>query len=774
MKFTDGFWQLRPGVHPVYASEAYAIEAGDGCLTVTAPTAVIARRGDTLNRPVLTVTLTAPREGVITVRVEHFTGGGDGLAFDLSGAEPGHGVATVADDGTGILTSGALSAVVSPGAPWNLSFRSGGRTLTSSGAKSLAYLVVDLDAEVARGVVGNTRMPGADAPAPTTFVHAQLDLGVGELVYGLGERFGPLVKNGQSVDIWNADGGTSSEQAYKNVPFYLTNRGYGVLVDHPGHVSYEIGSESVERVQFSVPGEALAFSVIDGPDPKGVLERYTALTGRPAAVPAWSYGLWLSTSFTTSYDEATVTSFIDAMAERDIPLSVFHFDCFWMREFTWCDFEWDPRVFPDPDGMLARLHERDLRVCVWINPYLGQRSPLFAEAKANGFLVTRPDGAVWQWDRWQAGMGLVDFTNPDATRWYQDKLRRLLAQGVDCVKTDFGERIPLDVVYADGSDPERMHNYYSLLYNRAVFEVLEETRGPGEAVLFARSATVGGQALPVHWGGDSTSTYASMAETLRGGLSLAMSGFAFWSHDIGGFEGTPDAGVFKRWLQFGLLSSHSRLHGSDSYRVPWAFDEEAVDVARRFTKLKLTLMPYLYAAGLLATRTGTPVLRPLALELPGDPAVAHLDAQYLLGPDLLVAPVFSADGEVTFYLPAGTWTSLLTGEAVCGGVWRTERHDFDTLPLYVRPGAVLPLGGRDDRPDYDYLDGLTLAVYPGDADAERSVTVTAPDGVVAEFLVYESAARITVRGPGDRRWRIRLAGTGDPVDQVGGVAVIER
>jgi alpha-D-xyloside xylohydrolase len=490
----------------------------------------------------------------------------------------------------------------------------------------------------------------------------------------------------------------------------------------------------VERVQFSVSGEVLEYFVIAGPAPKQVLGRYTALTGRPPVVPAWSYGLWLSTSFTTDYDEQTVNSFIDEMAARELPVSVFHFDCFWMREFNWCDFEWDPRVFPDPAGMLARLHAKGVRVCVWINPYIAQRSPLFREAADAGYLVTRPDGSVWQWDLWQAGMGLVDFTNPDATVWYQSHLRRLVDQGVDCFKTDFGERIPTDVVWADGADPERMHNLYAQLYNRAVHDVLVEARGAGDAVLFARSATAGGQSMPVHWGGDSTSTYVSMAETLRGGLSLAMSGFAFWSHDIGGFEGTPDAGVFKRWTAFGLLGSHSRFHGSGSYRVPWAFDEEAVEVTRRFTQLKMRLMPYLYQHGLDAVRTGVPLMRPMALEFPEDPATGHLDRQYMLGPDLLVAPVLTASGEVEFYLPAGQWTSLLTGETVTGGSWRSEVHDFLSLPLYVRPGAVIPWGARTDRPDYDYHDGLRLRVFPGGTGA-ASVTVTAPDGTARDYAV---------------------------------------
>ncbi|SFS15083.1 alpha-D-xyloside xylohydrolase [Microbacterium sp. cf046] len=740
MKFTDGFWQLRPGVTALYAQEAYDIDPVDGdgaALVVTAPTTVIRQRGDVLNRPTLTVTLSSPLEGVVRVRIAHHTGGKWHGGFELPGAvDGGVGTASVSDAG-GVLETGSLTARITPGAPWNLSFEVDGTRVTGSGGRAQGYIQLAPDAQVDCGVVGNARS-GTDAPHAQALVHEQLDLGVGELIYGLGERFGPLVKNGQSVDVWNADGGTSSEQAYKNVPFHLSNRGYGVLVNDPGHVSYEIGSEAVERVQFSVAGEVLEYFVIAGPTPKQVLDRYTALTGRPPIVPAWSYGLWLSTSFTTDYDEATVTSFVDEMARRELPVSVFHFDCFWMREFNWCDFEWDPRVFPDPTGMLARLHERDLRVCVWINPYIAQRSPLFAEAAASGYLVKRPDGSVWQWDLWQAGMGLVDFTNPDATAWYQGKLRALVDQGVDCFKTDFGERIPLEVDYFDGSDPSRMHNLYTQLYNKAVHDVLVDAKGAGEAVLFARSATTGGQSMPVHWGGDSTSTFESMAETLRGGLSLAMSGFAHWSHDIGGFEGTPDAAVFKRWTAFGLLGSHSRFHGSGSYRVPWAFDEEAVEVTRIFTHLKMQLMPYIYGASLEAVAAGTPIMRPMQLEFPDDPAVAYLDRQYMLGADILVAPVFSASGDVEFYLPAGLWTNLLTGEEVTGGSWRRERHGFTSIPLYVRSGAVIPWGARTDRPDYDYLDGLRLRVFAG-GSGTREVTVATPDGRSQTFTVDLSA-----------------------------------
>ena len=400
-----------------------------------------------------------------------------------------------------------------------------------------------------------------------------------------------------------------------------------------------------------------------------------------------------------------------------------------MREFSWTDLEWDTRVFPDPEGMLARLHdERDLRVSVWINPYIAQRSALFVEAADRDYLVRRPDGTVWQWDMWVAGMGLLDFTNPDAVRWFQGKLRRLLAQGVDALKTDFGERVPTDVVWHDGTDPAVMHNLYTQLYNAAVFDVLREVRGEGEAVVFARSATAGGQQFPVHWGGDNTSSFASMAETLRGGLSLAASGFGFWSHDIGGFEGTPDPAVLKRWVPFRLLSSHSRLHGSDSYRVPWAFDDEAVAVTRQFARLKNSLMPYLFTAGADAAATGVSVARPMVFEFPDDPAVTHLDRQYMLGPDLLVAPVMTADGTVDVYLPTGTWTHLLTGEKVAGGRWLRETHAFDSLPLYVRGGAVLARGAREDRPDYDYLDGLVLEAYSDGGEVRTRVDVVDVDG----------------------------------------------
>ncbi|GLY86270.1 alpha-xylosidase [Actinoallomurus iriomotensis] len=736
MKFTDGYWMLRDGVEASYPNGVLDVETGPGSFTVHAPTQPIRHRGDLLRGPAITLTYSSPMPDVISVTITHFAGEESrGPRFALR--EEDAGAVVSVDEDAAVLTSGALSVRVARTGPWRVEFTAAGRVLTGNGAKSTAIM------ETPDG----------------HHIREQLDLGVDHHVYGLGERFGPLVRNGQSVDVWNADGGTASEQAYKNVPFLLTDAGYGVFVDHPGHVSFEVAAENVSRTQFSVAGQTMRYLVVHGPAPKDVLRRYTALTGRPARLPAWSYGLWLSTSFTTSYDEETVTTFIDGMAERDLPLSVFHFDTFWMREFHWCDFEWDPRAFPDPRGMLDRLRARGLRICVWINPYIAQRSALFAEGKARGFLLRRPNGDVWQWDKWQPGLAVVDFTNPAAREWYAEKLAALLDMGVDCFKSDFGERIPTDVVYDDGSDPERMHNYYAYLYNETVFELLRERRGEGEAVLFARSATAGSQAFPVHWGGDSESTFEAMAQNLRGGLSLGMSGFGYWSHDIGGFEGTPDPALFKRWIAFGLLSSHSRLHGSSSYRVPWLFDEEAVDVLRVFTRLKARLMPYLLGVAREAYGQGLPMMRAMVLEFPGDPAVTHLERQYMLGGDLLVAPVLSADGEVAYYVPEGTWTHVLTGEPVAGGRWVRERHGFSSVPLLARPGSVIPFGAVDDRPDYDHADGVTLHAYALPDGARVTTEVPGPNGeTAATFTTTRDGDVVRVAAEGAGRWRLLLPG----------------
>ena len=692
MRFTNGYWLLKPEYSLLYATEYHRSQISNDRLRILVPCRHIASRGDILNEGTLTVTFTSPMENIVRVCVQHHIGIQERPPrYKLYDEKP---QCTISEDEDTLhFTSGSLTASVSKApSSWRVTFSAGGHVLTSSGYRGMAHAYRKTDGR--------------------NYMIDSLELDVGEYVYGFGERFTAYVKNGQTVETWNGDGGTSSEYAYKTVPFYMTNRGYGVFVETPSDVSFEVASEKVERVQFSTEGEELVYDVIYGAEPKDILRRYTALTGRPALPPAWSFGLWLTTSFTTSYDEKTVGMMLDGMAERNIPLHVFHFDCFWMKGYNWCDFCWDQETFPDPPAMLKRLHERGLRVCVWINPYIAQESPLFEEGMRQGFLLRRENGDVWQTDMWQAGMAILDVTSPTARKWYTGYLKRLLDMGVDCFKTDFGERIPVrGVQWADGSDPLRMHNYYTYLYNKMVFDLLEKECGLGEAVLFARSATAGCQQFPVHWGGDNSASYASMAETLRGGLSLSHSGFGFWSHDISGFEQTAPSDVYKRWCAFGMLSSHSRLHGSSSYRVPWLFGEESCDVLREFIQLKMRLMPYLYATAVEAHREGIPMLRPMMLEFPGDIVSETCDQQYMLGPCLLVAPVFHANGRADYWLPEGKWTDLITGESVEGGRYRHTVHDFHTLPLLARENSVVAMGANCDRPDYDYTQDVTLHLF---------------------------------------------------------------
>ena len=711
MKFSNGCWLQKEGCGCHAPQEVYFTKIEDRMVTICAPTIHITNRGDTLGCINLTLEITSPAPEILRVRTYHHKGSvEDSPSFDLELTDELPLKVTDSQE-TLDIASGSLTLSITR-KNWSMTYLRNGEVITRSTGRDLALMKTDWK--------GYAYDHGDNEE---TYMRQMLSLSVGELVYGMGERFTPFVKNGQSVDIWNADGGTSTEQSYKNIPFYLTNRGYGVLVNHPERVSFEVATEMVTRTEFSVEGGYLDYFLINGPTMKEVLMRYTDLTGKPSLPAPWTFGLWLSTSFTTNYDEETVMSFVDGMLNRGIPLRTFHFDCFWMKEFHWSDFVWDSRVFPDPRGMLERIKAKGLNICVWINSYIGQESCLFDEGMEKGYFIKRSNGQVWQWDMWQPGMAVVDFTNPAAWKWFQDKLEILLDMGVDCFKTDFGERIPSkDVVYFDGSNPEKMHNYYTYLYKKCVYELLERKRGKGQAVLFARSATVGGQKFPVHWGGDCWSDYESMEESLRGGLSLLMSGFGFWAHDIGGFESTSTADVYKRWVAFGLLSSHSRLHGSSSYRVPWAYDEEAVDVVRFFTRLKARLMPYLYKTSVDTSRSGIPTMRSMVLEYTGDKTCHYVDKQYMLGDALLVAPIFNDQGIAEYYLPEGLWTDFFTGEEKKGPGWISEKHGYLSIPLMVRENSIVCLGSTEGRPDYDYGDHAELCLYAL-KDGEEASTV---------------------------------------------------
>ncbi len=744
MKFSNGCWLQREGISCFAPTEAYFVKKDAYSVRICAPTSVIANRGCTLGGINLTVIITAPHADCLRVQTYHHLGAVVAEpAFELTMNQE---ELTVEENEASIsVRSGDLTLVITKN-PWSMSYYRKGDLLTKSSGKDLAIMKMDWR--------GDAYDKGDNE---NTYMRQMLSLGVGELLYGCGEHFTPFVKNGQSLDIWNEDGGTSTEQAYKNIPFYLSNKGYGVLVNHPERVSFELGTEMVTKAEFSVEGGYLDYLLFSGPTMKDVLNAYTDVAGKPSLPAPWTFGLWLSTSFTTNYDEGTVMQFIDGMLERGIPLRTFHFDCFWMKEFHWCDFLWDERVFPDPKGMLSRIKGKGLNICVWINSYIGQESPLFAEGMEKGYFIKRPNGQVYQWDMWQPGMAIVDFTNPLAYLWFQEKLEILLDMGVDCFKTDFGERIPTEVQYYDGSDSKKMHNYYTYLYNKCVYELLEKKRGKGQAVLFARSTTVGGQKFPVHWGGDCWSDYESMEESLRGGLSLLMSGFGYWAHDIGGFESTSTPDVYKRWVAFGLLSSHSRLHGSSSYRVPWLYDEESVEVVRFFTRLKAKLMPYLFEAAVYASKTGTPMMRSMVLEFPEDRNCSYLDKQYMLGDSLLVAPIFNDEGIAEYYLPEGKWTNFFTDEVREGGKWYREKHDYLSIPLWVKADSVIALGKQDDRPDYDYEEQVELCIYEPTGDRRVEKVVCGMDAKEVLCICAElSGKELSVHVDANKPYTIRL------------------
>lgn len=746
MKFSNGCWLQKEGCSCFAPQEVYFTTIEENKVTLLAPTLHITQRGDVLGGVNLTLEITSPAPDIFRVRTYHYKGAvldTPSFELNLNQALP----LQVEDSDEEIkITSGGMSLLITK-KNWSMTYLRGDEVITRSAGRDLALMKTDWK--------GLAYDKGDDQE---TYIRQMLSLSVGELVYGMGERFTPFVKNGQSVDIWNADGGTSTEQSYKNIPFYITNKGYGVLVNHPEMVSFEVGTEMVTRTEFSVKGSYLDYFLINGPTMKDVLVRYTDLTGKPSLPAPWTFGLWLSTSFTTSYDEETVMSFVNGMLDRGIPLRTFHFDCFWMKEFHWSDFVWDSRVFPDPEGMLRRIKAKGLNICVWINPYIGQESVLFNEGMEKGYFIKRTNGQVWQWDMWQAGMAIVDFTNPAAYKWFQDKLEVLLDMGVDCFKTDFGERIPTEnVTYFDGSDPDKMHNLYTYLYNKCVYELLERKRGKGEAVLFARSATVGGQKFPVHWGGDCWSDYESMEESLRGGLSLMMSGFGFWAHDIGGFENTSTADVYKRWVAFGLLSSHSRLHGSSSYRVPWVYDDEAVDVVRFFTRFKAQLMPYLYKTAIDTSKSGIPTMRSMVLEFTEDKTCHYVDKQYMLGDNLLVAPIFNDQSLAEYYLPKGTWTNFFTGEEKEGAGWVQETHSYLSIPLMVKENSIVVLGACDEKPDYDYGNNAEIRIYAlKDGCKASSVVYGMDQKEEISVTAIRKEKTIQIKVTSDQNYSIRL------------------
>jgi alpha-D-xyloside xylohydrolase len=548
--------------------------------------------------------------------------------------------------------------------------------------------------------------------------------------YGSGERFGRLDLVGRTVRVWNRNPyGARSELAYKNLPLVVGSRGYGLFVDVPNAVGFHLGSLSNRAYTVHAEGEELDYYLMAG-TPKEVVTAYTELTGRPSVPPEWAFGLWASTCF-VQFTEASVLEVARRLRAEDIPCDVFHLDSFWQRASMWCDFEWDSAHLPNPKRLLAELHKEGFHNCLWINPYVSLQSDLYREGATHGYFLRRPDGSIYHpivWSqRTERGMGLcaiIDFTNPAAAEWYRRKLIEQLDLGADSFKPDFAEEIPADAVFANGLTGAEMHNPYPLLFQKEVFDASRERAD--RVVAWSRSAAPGVQRYPGHWSGDPECTFVDLANTVRGGLAASMSGLAYWSHDMGGFWGDPSPELFVRWSQCGFLSALSRFHGATP-REPWRYGDEALRIFRLYARLRSRLVPYLVSYGWQASQDGVPLMRPMVMEFPDDPAGYAFDLQYCLGRELLVSPVVREGGVVTTYLPRGKWTDWWTGVVHEGPTTIRRQVLLEELPIYVRDESLVVLGPERSHVGERPADPLTVEAF---VTSEAAFTLRGDSGAV--------------------------------------------
>ncbi|MGP1397108.1 MAG: TIM-barrel domain-containing protein [Inquilinaceae bacterium] len=607
-------------------------------------------------------------------------------------AELGGAVQAVRTNSGWTVSAGGTTLVLDAD-PLRIAFRRGGQYVT--GTASDAHFVRE------------HRLPAFSRIDGGWF--AALSLDSGEPVYGLGEKWGPLNRRGQLVVSWAEDAlGVNAEASYKNCPFAWSPKGWGMFVHTPGRVTHGVGYPqwSQRAYGLAVEDEVLDLFFFVGDSPADLLERYTALTGRMPMPPLWSLGVWLSQAYYRTADELLAAA--DATREKQMPCDVIVLDGrAWLDTDTRFAFEWDASRYPDPKAVTDRIHDRDLRLCCWEYPLVSVKHPLFAEMEDKGWLLKDPEtGRAYRhvWDPAPFGKvltplpesGIVDFTHPAAYAYWRDRHAGLFRSGVDVIKTDFGEQVPENAVAHNGDTGRRLHNVYPLLYNRCVFEATEDyfarAGKPGQGLVLGRSGWAGSQRYPLQWGGDPQADWEGLAASLRGGMSWGLSGAPCYATDIGGFYGPqPGSELFIRWTEAAVFSSHMRFHGIGP-RHPWDFGDEALAIIRRFLELRYRLIPYLRGVLAEAAETGVPCMRAMVLACPDDPAAWAFDLQYMFGPDLLVAPVVRSDGAVTLYLPHGDWYDFWTGEKATGGRVIKGVMPLDRIPLYVRMGAVLPLG----------------------------------------------------------------------------------
>ncbi len=595
-------------------------------------------------------------------------------------------------------------------------------------------------------------------PTPFSFVRRGRDLGRSfaasfelshdEKIYGGGESFTRLNKRGQKVVLYLRDAmGAQSELMYKPIPFFLSSAGYGMFTHTSAPVTFDVGKSFDQYNTIYTGDETLDLFVFLGA-PKDVLSEYTAVTGRSPVPPLWSFGLWMSRI--TYRSEEEVRDVAARLREERIPTDVIHLDTGWFETEWRNNYEFASDRFEDPAGMIADLRDQGFRVSLWQLPYFTPKNSLYGEIVDNGYAVTDRNGEAPFLD------AILDFSNPEAVAWYKDKLAGLLEQGVGAIKADFGENAPLHGVYASGRTGYYEHNLYPLRYNDVVADVTEEVTG--ERILWGRSAWAGSQRYPVHWSGDAENTNSAMAATLRAGLSMGLCGFTYWSHDVGGFVEAPSRDLYRRWLGFGALTSHTRTHGAPP-REPWAYGEEFTDVYRRTIGLKYALMPYVYAQAKQASAHGHPMLRALFVEYPDDPTAWLIEDEYLFGSDLLVAPLFERSDRRDVYLPPGAWIDYQTGAVYEGARWHEIEAGEIPVILLVKDHAVIPhveVAQSTDRIDWSTVE---LRVFSTDG-APASGRFALPDGALHTLELEADGRSFVLRDdplPGRVDWQIRRA-----------------
>ncbi len=530
-----------------------------------------------------------------------------------------------------------------------------------------------------------------------------------EKIFGCGESFTAFNKRGQKVVLWTDDAnGVQNETMYKPIPFYMSSRGYGVFMHTSSPVTCDFG-KYYSGVSSLMIGDDQADIFIFLGEPKEILDAYTDLTGKAAMPPLWSFGFWMSRI--TYFSEAEGRAVVKNLRDKKIPADVLHFDTGWFETDWRCDYRFSDTRFQDATRMMADFKKDGIRTSLWQLPYFVPKNTLYPEILAKGLYVKDNKGNPPYAD------AVLDFSNPLTVAWYQGKIGGLLKQGVSVIKVDFGEAAPREGIYASGRTGFYEHNLYPLRYNKAVADITQEVNG--ETIIWARSAWAGSQRYPVHWGGDPANTNSAMASTLRAGLSLGLCGFSFWSHDIAGFVKSKPEDLYRRWTPFGMLTSHTRSHGTPPTE-PWEYGEDFLSAFRLADEMRYKLMPYIYAQAKDCTEKGLPMLRALFVEFPDDPGAWLIDNEYLFGSSVLVAPLLEEGNSRDVYLPAGGWIDYQTGKSYEGGWHHLEAGEIPVIML-VRDGTVIPhIGLAQSTAEMDWSQ-LILKVYTSGSTASGLV-----------------------------------------------------